>query len=97
MNLLFINRMRGLYRCISKAIYISINNDGFSTANEIGNSSFETPSKTSSANPASSHSRIEQKCKNLSYFSRITNVFCRFYFRDYFSVVVKIFEVFWIV
>ena len=31
------------------------------TANEIGNSSFETPSKTSSANPASSHSEIEKK------------------------------------
>ena len=67
------------------------------TANEIGNSSFETPSKTSSAGPASSHSRIddspyyvfvalcivvigqssiEQNCKNLSYFSGTTNLFC---------------------
>ena len=31
------------------------------TANEIGNSSFETPSKTSSVNPASSHHRIDTR------------------------------------
>jgi hypothetical protein len=38
------------------------------TANEIGNSSFETPSKTSSASPASSHSEIEKKMQKLFVF-----------------------------
>ena len=47
------------------------------TANEIGNSSFETPSKTSSANLASSHSEIEKNAKTFRIFLALQICFVR--------------------